>query len=78
MKLMHVICSNIWRNEIIPGEWTKSIIITIRPRYLNEFKYLGSIITANNSSATDINRRRLGLATGTFGKLDKVWKNKKG
>ena len=42
-------------------------------KQVNEFKYLGSIITANNSSATDI-KRRLGLA---FGKLDKVWKNKK-
>ena len=28
-KLMHIICSNIWQNEIIQDEWTKSIIITL-------------------------------------------------
>ena len=28
-KIMHVICSNIWHNEIIPEEWTNSIIITL-------------------------------------------------
>ena len=45
-------------------------------KQVTEFKYLGSIITANNSSAIDI-KRRLGLANAAFGKLDKIWKNKK-
>ena len=58
-------------------ETTMNITLKGKPlKQVNEFKYLGSIITANNSSATDI-KRRLGLATGAFGKLDKVWKNKK-
>ena len=63
---------------------TKAMVITNKKETLkgkslkqvNEFKYLGSIITANNSSTTDI-KPRLGLVTGAFGKLHKVWKNKK-
>ena len=44
-------------------------------KQVKKFKYLGSLITAKNDSATNI-KRRLGLATGATGKLDKIWKNK--
>ena len=36
-------------------------------KQMNEFKYLGSIITNKNDSIADF---------GVFGKLDKIWKNK--
>ena len=29
VKLMYIICNSIWQNEILPDEWTKSIIITL-------------------------------------------------
>ena len=45
-------------------------------KQVSECKYLSSIIKTKNDSATDI-KRRLGLANGAFGKLDKIWKNKK-
>ena len=62
---------------ILKKEATMNVTLNGEPlKQVNEFKYLGSIITANNSSATDI-KRRLGLATGAFSKLDKIWKNKK-
>ena len=53
-------------------ETTMNIKLKGKPlNQVNEFKYFGSIITANNSSTTDI-KRKLGLATGVFGKLDKM------
>ena len=64
---------------VITNQKETTMNITLKGKTLkqvNEFKYLGSIIRVNNSSATDI-KRRLGLATGAFDKLDKVWRNKK-
>ena len=59
---------------VITNQKGTTVNITLKGKPLkqvNELKYLGSIITANNSSATDI-KRRLGLASGAFDKLDKV------
>ena len=56
---------------------TMNITLNGKPlKQVKEFKYLGSLITAKNDSATDI-KRRLGLAIGASSKLDKVWKNRK-
>ena len=64
---------------VITNKQNVTMNITLNDKSLKqvkEFKYLGSLITTKNDSATDI-KRRLGLATGSFGKLDKIWKNRK-
>jgi hypothetical protein len=43
---------------------------------VDKFSYLGSTLTSDNTSETDI-RKRCGMATTAFGKLDKIWKSKK-
>ena len=59
---------------VITNKKNITMNITLKGKQLkmNEFKYLGSIIiTNNNDSITDI-KRRLGMANGAFGKLDKI------
>ena len=51
---------------------TMNITLNGKPlKQVKEFKYLGSLTTTKNDSATDI-KRRLRLATVAFDKLDKV------
>ncbi len=42
---------------------------------VDQFVYLGSLITRDNNCTQEI-KRRIGIATGVYGLLKEIWKNK--
>ena len=41
---------------------------------VDQFVYLGSLITKDNDCSKEI-KRRIGIATGSFGALTEIWKS---
>src|SRR5258706_81762 len=61
------------------GRWdsTETILVGGKPvEQVEEFCYLGSVITSDSSCDKEI-RTRIGKANTTFGRLNNIWKDKK-